>query len=57
MASNYDNVGQLRPDNGDLDEALKVAWISLKKNKETNDNNGIARDYSNIGQILKDKGN
>ncbi len=40
-----------------LMKLVKVAWISLKKNKETNDNNGIARDYSNIGQILKDKGN
>jgi tetratricopeptide (TPR) repeat protein len=56
MPNNYNNIGRLRPDKSDLDEALEVAWISLKKNKETNDKIGIARDYNNIGQILKDKG-
>jgi hypothetical protein len=33
MPNNYNNIGRLRPDKSDLDEALEVAWISLKKIK------------------------
>jgi tetratricopeptide (TPR) repeat protein len=56
MAIDYNNIGTILQDRGELDEALSYAKMALEIQTKLNDQVGMAVSYNNIGQILQDRG-
>jgi tetratricopeptide (TPR) repeat protein len=57
MAIDYNNIGQLLKEKGDLDEAFNYAKLALTIDEETKDMFQVALDYFNLASICNLKQN
>ena len=56
MAIDYNNIGQLLKEKGELDRPLQYAKKALEIQTELNNKIGMSIEFNNIGTILQTRG-